>query len=572
MDDFIGLAQTIVVASRSRKMLLLSLATQLQHPLPLSILHDIWQAVRSPEGVVLAVCLIMVGILSLAGQGHSGKLATGRWAKSRECLASRRLALRQMKARVHNEIALSIGLPRDGASHHLPDVQRGVVVIGAPGSGKTFSIINPLNISALLQGFPLIVYDFKYPGQGSSLAPLAQHLGYDVHIFAPGYPESDVCNLLDFMQGADDAVMARQLAKVLYRNAQQSGTSRADDSFFSDAGEQLTVATLALAKTTPYPDLMMAQAILRLPGLATRLQRMKHLPLWSRLNFDQLTAVEDSEKTAASIIGTAAGYFTRFMAPSLLGAFVGSSTLPLDLTGRQMIIIGMDKERRDVVGPLAATVLHMLITRNVSQPRYLPLIVSVDELPTLYLPNLVNWINQHREQGLALILGAQNLAQLEKAYDRATARAIFGACATKVMFNPGEPDSAQHFAHYLGEEEVRYTEISRNHNGGRTTVNRSQQRRTRNLFEPGQFLKLPTGTAVLISPGLANRRETALPRRLNVRVPATITQMLKVSRASWQRLRLLLIQRSQQQIPGETDLQARIAHAETLLPPVISEL
>ena len=54
----------------------------------------------------------------------------------------------------------------------------------------------------------------------------------------------------------------------------------------------------------------------------------------------------------------------------------------------------MDRERRDVVGPLLATVLHMVITRNVAKRRQDPLIVAIDELPTLYLPTLVQWLNE----------------------------------------------------------------------------------------------------------------------------------------------------------------------------------
>lgn len=472
-----------------------------------------------------------------------------------------------MRDRQPNQVALSIGVPGDNATLHLPDLQRGLAVVGAPGSGKTFSVIDPAVVSTLLQGFPLILYDFKYPGQATSLAPLAQHLGYDVHVFAPGFAESEVCNLLDFMADAEDATMARELAKVMARNTQQASHSRTDEGFFAEAGEQLIVATVTAAKASDHPDLAMMQAILRLPNLAARVEHTAHLSLWNRILFDQLTAVAESERTVASIIGTATEYFSRFMTPTLLGAFTVTTTLPLDLHRRQMIVVGLDKERRAAVSPLVATTLHLLITRNMARPRKVPLVVSLDELPTLYLPNLVNWINEHREQGLTLMLGFQNLAQLEKTYGLPTARAIFGACATKALFNPGEPESAQRFAQYLGEEEVRFKETARSRSGDRTTINRSEQRRTKPLFEAGQFLKLPTGKTILISPGFGNRCEAALPIQHQVRVSTTVQQMLARSSRAWERLRPLLIQRSGQQPLSETALKQRLAHAETLLPP-----
>jgi type IV secretory pathway TraG/TraD family ATPase VirD4 len=532
-------------------------------------LSSLGEQFSSPSGLMLLAALAVLGLLALLPSGPgNAKLARSRWASKAEQRRAHHLAVRQLKAQKFNAVALSVGLPGNRDSLHFPDVQRGVVVLGAPGSGKTYSVISPLLVSALLQGFPAIVFDYKYPSQTADLAPLAQHLGYDVHIFAPGYAESSTCNLLDFIESDTDMGMARQLARVLYRNAARGGeAARTDDPFFTDAGEQVTVAALSLAKGSPYSDLAMAQAILRLPRLPERLQYATNMLLWSRLNFDQLLAVADSERTTASILGTAAGYFTRFMDPKLLSAFMGTTTLPLRLSGRQLIVIGMDKERRDAVGPLAASVLHLLITKNVNQPRTSPLIVGLDELPTLYLPSLVQWINEYRDRGLVLILGAQNLAQLEKTYGPTTTRAMFGACATKALFNPGETRSAEVFAALLGEEEVRYIDPARSRSRGKTTISRSLQRRTRKLFEPSQFLRLPPGSAILLSPGYGNQRQGTLPVERAIQVPPTITHMTNKSRAAWERLQSLLIQRCLRSPIAAADLEARLEHAERLLPP-----
>ncbi|NEQ47549.1 MAG: type IV secretory system conjugative DNA transfer family protein [Leptolyngbya sp. SIOISBB] len=531
-------------------------------------LSEIGEQFTSSSGLMLLGALGILGLLALLpGGAGKAKLARSHWATSHQQRRANHLAIQQIKAQKNNAVALSIGVPGSRSSLHFPDVQRGVAVLGAPGSGKTYSVITPFMVSALLQGFPVIVYDYKYPGQTADLAPLAQHLGYDVHIFAPGYLESSTCNLLDFMTSAADIAAARQIARVINSNAARTGeTHHSDDPFFSDAGEQITVAALSLAKGSPYPDLAMAHAILRLPGLAERLHTAVDLPLWSRLNFDQLLAVADSERTAASILGTATGYFTRFMDANLLRSVIGTTTLPLTLTGRQLIVIGMDKQRRDAVSPLVASVLHMLIVNNTHASRQAPLIISLDELPTLYLPSLVQWINEHREQGLALILGAQNLAQLEKTYGPTATRAIFGACATKALFNPGETVSAEVFARLLGDEEVRYTDPARSRSKGKTTISRSLQRRTRKLFEPNQFLTLPPGMAVLMNPGYGNRRQGALPVKQVIKVSPSITGMTDTSRAAWNRLRPLLIQRSQRPAIAAADLEVRMSHAKALLP------
>lgn len=538
------------------------------------------------SSILLLASLSGLALLSLLdGNNSKAKLASSRWATGREQRRGRRQALHQMQSHHKQgvthaqletsplEVALSAGPPAHKVALHLSDMQRGVAVVGAPGSGKTYSILNPLTTSALLQGLPLIVYDFKYPKQASAIMPLAQSLGYDVHVFAPGFPESACCNPLDFMQDGSDITMARQLASVFYSNAVKGQGNQYEEGYFKNAGTSLNVAALALAKASLYPDLAMVHGVLRLPDLPERLKQATDLPLWARLNFDQLTATAESERTTASIISTAVGYLSLLMDPNLLNAFVGTTTLPLKLEQRQLIVLGVDKERRKAITPLIATVLHLLIQHNMAQPRQTPLVTVLDELPTLYLPQLVQWINEYRDQGLALLLGFQNLAQLEQTYGPTNARSIFGACATKVLFNPGEARSAEIFAQYLGDEEVRYTETSRSRSQGRTSTNQQPQRRTRKLFESSQFLKLPTGKAVIISPGIGDNKQRSIPVKTRIQVPLITRRMIERSTHAWHRLRPLLIARNaainnEEQTINAAALETRFDHAAALLPQV----
>ena len=100
----------------------------------------------------------------------------------------------------------------------IPHAERSTLVLGAPGSGKTFGTIDRMAESCMVQGFPLIVYD-KKGDQMKLLAPLAARYGYDVRIFAPGEPYSEIINPLDFMENQEDAVSAAQIAQVINANA-----------------------------------------------------------------------------------------------------------------------------------------------------------------------------------------------------------------------------------------------------------------------------------------------------------------------------------------------------------------
>ena len=551
-----------------------------QTPLALPRSDQISSILKSPENLMLGAGVLAFIALSIAGsRTKKGKLATGSFGGAKEKRHARKIAVKQMKEKKRNSVALYIGKPRDivvssgdRQTLFLPNAQEGIAVCGGPGKGKTYSVINPCVRSAIDQGYPVILYDFKYPSQngicdGSSqteqIVGYADKHGYQINFFTPGFKESDVCNPLDFLRSPSDAETARQLGTVMNRNFRLLAQDK-EDPFFGPAGDQLCEAVFMLAKSSPYPDVMMCQAILSMDKLVERLSNAE-LDYFIKASFGQLISVGKSEKTVSSIIGTANIVFTRFMKPSVLAAFCGKTTLPLDLEGKQLLVFGMDRERRDVVGPLLATVLHMIVNRNVAKGRKEPLILSLDEIPTLYLPALVNWLNENRSDGLVSILGFQNIVQLDEVYGKKS-KSVLGGCATKAIFNPQEHDSAKMFSDYLGEEEVHYSQKSRGNSGGKSSTNISDQDRTRKLFEPSQFLKLPKGRCILISPGFANPKEASIPLNQMVNIPQADIDDSDESVKAWSDIREEFVAVSPQQIPTEADLKLRYQAVDSLYP------
>ncbi|MBA3920213.1 MAG: type IV secretory system conjugative DNA transfer family protein [Nostocaceae cyanobacterium] len=553
----------------------------------------------SPMGLLLLVC---VGGLIWAfssngkgtGKGNKNKLARARWAGRREKIVARKIACAQMEGRKHNRVSLFVSstkvkkpdsvngkiimrIPESESRLYFPDVQRGVLVCGVTGSGKTFSMINPLLRSAIDQGFPVVLYDLKYSqlksptsgalGQTAKLAGYAAERGYKVSVLSPGFGESAIANPLDFLESEIDSAMARQLAIALNKNLKLSSGDSDSSGFFSNAGDLLSQGIFMLAKGTCYPDILMCFAILSLPNLIKRIENAE-MNLWTRASFSQFLSVAGSPETAASIVGTALGLFTRFIIPELLSAFCGQTNLPLDLKERQMVIFGMDDEKRDVVSPLVASVLHLLVTRNVAKQRSTPLILSLDELPTIYLPSLAGWLNQKRENGLVSILGLQNLSQLEESYGQQTAETIFTGCVTKAFFNAGSGAAAEKYSKYLGEEEIRNKQRSRTTGGkGGASTNTSNESDTRPLFEVSQFNTLSEGRAVIISPGYKSGQDIALPLLEKIKLSSLVESELEASSVSlWYDYQQALTKQSQIQQIVEQDLLLRKEEAERLFP------
>ncbi len=504
------------------------------------------QQLWNPQALITLVLLGVGGYVIMSGDSTSkkgkGRMASAHWAGNREKRAARKVAIKQINERKRDGLTTWINTPiitplqtskeRDGKvieryhidpQHHtifVPDGQRGTTVCGAPGSGKTFSVIDPMIRSVIDQGFPICLYDFKFPGgQAEIHAAYARNKGYDVRIFAPGFEGTESCNLLDFLKSPDDSETAGQIAKVLNSNFSLNGGKGGEDPFFQLSGDQLIKAVLQLAKLSEFPDFLTCQKILALDS-SELIDRVKaaNISPWVKTSWDQFMSMRQSEKTAASVAAIASLMFTNFVSPDILPCLCGESTIPLDLEGKQMIIFGMDQNRRDIIGPILATVLHMIVTRNIAKQRVDPLAVFLDELPTLSLPSLVNWLNESRSAGFCGVLGYQNMTQLEKAYGKENSRAILSGCNTKFIFNPGEYESAKYFSDYLGDEEVTYRQKSRSNSKDGGSYSTSDQDKTKKIFSPEEFLKLPAGDCIFINPAYASAKEASIPVKLKVEV------------------------------------------------------
>lgn len=566
---------------------------QVQSKMP-KALQPYTEELLTPRGLLLAAGALGLGIWILRDDsGKKGKLATARWAGAKEKKAARKVAIQQINERKRNGLTTWINAPKikplakpqeqkgkpirrfkvapQASTIFLPDGQRGTAVAGAPGSGKTFSVIDPMIRSVIEQGFPIVLYDFKFPGQTECHAAYARKLGYEVRLFAPGFQGTESCNLLDFMKDADDSETAAQIAKTLNKNFSLNGGKGGEDPFFQMSGDQLIKAVLQLAKRTDYPDFLMCQKILSIDPteLIERVQaaaKSRTISPWVKVSWDQFMAMKSSEKTSSSVAATASLMFSNFVSPDILPCLCGESTIPLDLEGKQMLVFGMDQNRRDIIGPILATVLHMIVTRNVAKQRNDPLAVFLDELPTIALPSLVNWLNESRSAGFCGTLGFQNMTQLEKAYSKEVAKAILSGCNTKVVFNPGEFESAQYFSNYLGDEEVQYKQKSRSTGKSGASRSISDQERTKKLISPDEIVKLPSGSCILINPSYGDTQESNVPLKLKVRI--TKAELEKQAKAQAAFPKLLKQIRKQSKLKPITvdDIEIRAEQLEDVIP------
>lgn len=525
----------------------------------------------NPQGIAMLGLMVFLILVSNMNQ-PKGQITTGKTAGTGELLFATSLALKQIKERKLNKVTFWCGTPRywwkgnhlqgklknsvalgqtligNSPSVWIPHAERSTLVLGAPGGGKTFGTIDRMAESCLQQGFPMIVYARK-EDEMQFIAPLAARYGYDVRIFAPGESYSEVINPLDFMRDAEDQETAGQIASVINDNA-RGGNRNGGDPFFEQAANLLAKGLIQLAKSSECPDLATVYCLQSVPNflgtLETAIQE-KRIPRWIAATFLQYRQAADSEKTIASINTTTAGIFSGFIQKSLLPSFMGKTTVPIKLQGKQIIIFKLDDARRDVVGPLLAAALYLIIVSNFSTPRSDPLGIFIDELPSIYLEALPRWINELRSLGACFVLGVQNIKQLMDAYGENRARAIIGACSTKILYNPADLATAEEYSKIYGNKEVKIKNrsVSRLKEGQNITFSESLS--TVPILTPDEIMRFPQGKCAITNPGYSSDGEGSIPYILRIPVPSGDVKRISECHHLWEsQLKERLVARSPQ--------------------------
>jgi type IV secretion system protein VirD4 len=492
---------------------------------------------------ILSVAFIILHILVLSKR--QSKTATAGWANDGHKARCRTIAKKQIANPKFNNAAYyitePIGAPvkspdsiQPSTKIFLPQINRGILVVGGAGSGKTANLIDPAILSAIAQGFTVCLFDFKFGsgGQAETIVPFAIEHGYDVRILAPGFEMSQTCNLLDRLKDDQDLASARELVSVIVQNTGEV-TDRPDP-FFEPAGVAVLSGAFLLAKSIAKKEnnpelanLLMVNQILNLPDLSLRLVASKdRIQPWAYTAFGILTGSSSSDGknvTEAGVLATAVKTLTPMVLPNYLPSFCGKTTFPcfepndpVKVDGKKLVVFGVDKNNRASTVPLVATAMQQIISYNLKVGRQQPMVIALDEFPTLNMKIALNWINEERFNGASLIIGVQYLGQLEARYGKDWAKGFQASCATKVWFNPGEHETADYISKSLGEEELNLQSRSRSFNDGRqNTASRSvnEQLHKKALIEAHVIRQFPQGACIIESPGVGNEQRAGIPFR-----------------------------------------------------------
>jgi hypothetical protein len=155
---------------------------------------------------------------------------------------------------------------------------------------------------------------------------------------------------------------------------------------------------------------------------------------------------------------------------------------------------------RPLLGFWSEIVVNALLSRKAEGVGLHPTWVVLDEFPSLgRIDELAKGPNRVRKYGGAMVLGMQQISQVQEIYGKDMARTIMGQCLNKLVLRCGDSETAQTMSEILGERVMnRPTEnTSYGANSLRDGVSISQREDKEAVYLPTDLMNLPSLQGVI---------------------------------------------------------------------------
>lgn len=356
---------------------------------------------------------------------------------------------------------------------------RGTWVVGTPGSGKTFSIIEPFIRQHSAKGFSMVVYDYKFPTLATKL-----YYHYKLNQKQGKLPQGCKFNIVNFvdveyskrvnpiqLKYINSLAAASETAETLLESLQKGKKEGGggSDQFFQTSAVNFLAACIYFFcnwEKEPYDkdgNMLIAeknqdpQTKRMIPTGRVfdnngnevepaywlgRYSDMPHILSFLNESYQTIFEVLETDNEVAPLlgpfqtamknkafeqlegmIGTLRVYTSRLATKESYWVFhKDGDDFDLkvsDPNNPSYLVIANDPEMESIIGALNALILNRLITRvNSGLGKNVPVSIIVDELPTLYFHKIDRLIGTARSNKVSVALGFQELPQLEADYGK----------------------------------------------------------------------------------------------------------------------------------------------------------
>ena len=302
---------------------------------------------------------------------------------------------------------------------------RASMVLGTPGSGKSYAIVNNYIKQQIEKGFAMYIYDYKFPDLSEiAYNHLLNHLdAYKVkpQFFVINFDDprrSHRCNPINpaFMTDISDAY---ESAYTIMLNLNRSWIQKQGD-FFVESPIILLAAIIWFLKiyengkycTFPHAIEFLNRPYAQIFPILTAYDELANylspfMDAWEGGAQDQLQGQIASAKIPLS----------RMISPALYWVMTGDD-FSLDINNPKepkVLVVGNNPDRQNIYSA-ALGLYNSRIVKLINKKKQLKSSVIIDELPTIYFRGLDNLIATARSNKVAVCLGFQDFSQLTRDY------------------------------------------------------------------------------------------------------------------------------------------------------------
>ncbi|MAL13702.1 MAG: mobilization protein [Algoriphagus sp.] len=309
---------------------------------------------------------------------------------------------------------------------------RGTFVIGTPGSGKSFGVINPFIRQMIGKGFTMCLYDFKFP----DLAQIAyfHYLKAQDKKKKPNF-KFHVINLdeVEYSRRINPinrrylrtVANASETAEAIFQSLQKSDSTGGADKFFEQSainflsaciffvsryeeGKYSTFAHVLDFLNRDYEDIF---------NCLTKYPELRSMVSPFRSAFEKKVY-----KQLEGQVGTLKIFLSRLNTKETAWVFSGDDfDLKIsDPNSPSILVLANSTETQSITGTCYSVIINRL-TRLINTKGNLPTALIADEAPTFYIHKIENLISTARSNKVAVLLGLQELPQLNQLQGKDTA-------------------------------------------------------------------------------------------------------------------------------------------------------
>ncbi|MDV3666403.1 mobilization protein [Elizabethkingia anophelis] len=414
------------------------------------------------------------------------------------------------------------------------DPFRGTMVIGVPGSGKSFGVINPAIRQMIAKGFCLMIYDFKFPDLGKIAyyhyllkKSKDSNYNYSFHVINLNAVEKSRRVNPFKKEYVKTLAEAQEMAEAMVSSLQKGSTSSGggSDQFFTQSAINFLSSCIyffATHENGKYSDL---------PHILSFMNRSYKEIFDTLFNHEELYSLLSPFKSAyenkafdqlEGQVGTLKIFLSRLATKESFWVFSGDE-VELKITDRNnpsIIILASDPGTQDINSALYSSVLNRTL-RLINSKNNLPGGIIADEFPTIYIHKIDNVVATARSNRVAVMLGLQELPQLRQFYKKEVADTISAIVGNILSGSVRDKNTLDWLEKLFGKIKQKSYSQSISQQGTTTSINEKMDF----MIPAGKIAALKTGEmAGIIAQGEDNNTEeyktSAINGKINLNMKA----------------------------------------------------